>query len=161
MGKTHENKDSSKEKAIFLSQFENKVSDGLTRFVVLDATYDEIKTKKGETSEVIKLNVELTDVDKPSNSMELKNHLLFVNYSPGGVFHDFIKAFLEATHSTAFTPSALVGRKGKVELSHYKPNGAEFAYARLTNWVFDASANHVTKALKKYEDDIAEDDIDF
>lgn len=151
----------SNEKKIFLSQFESKVKDGLTQFVILDAKYDEIKTKKGEDVDVLKLTLELADIADPSITMEIKDDLMFINYSPRGPFYSFIKAVLEATSSTAFTPSLLLGIKGRVELSHYQPEGAEFAYPRLSKWVFNTPSEKVNEALKKYEDEAKNDEIDI
>lgn len=149
------------EKVIFLSQFESKVDDGPVRFVIVDAKNDVIRTKKGTTSEVIKLDIEITDIEDSSKSKEIKSFLMFENYTSGGVFHKFIKSFLDGTKSTNFTVRKLIGLKGKVELSHYKPEDAEIAYPRLTNWIFDAPNNEVSKTLEKYKNDEADSEIDF
>lgn len=148
------------EEVIYLDDFNAKVNDGPVSFLITDAKYDMIKTKKNEDVQIIKLTVEVQELDKPSGEKEVKNINLFVNKTPGGSFHRFVKAVLEAVRTNAFTPSLLIGKKGQATLSHYKPEGYEFAFPRMDDWVFYAASDEVSEALKKYKDDNV-DDLDF
>src|SRR5699024_439269 len=114
------------EEVIYLDDFNVKVNDRPVSFLITDAKYDMIKTKKNEDVQIIKLTVEVQELDNPSGEKEVKNINIFVNKTPGGLFHRFVKAILEAVRTTAFTPSLLIGKKGQATLSHHKPEGYEF-----------------------------------
>ena len=148
------------EEVIYLDDFKEKVSDGAVSFLITDAKYDMIKTKKNENVQIIKLTVEVQELDSPSGDKEVKNINLFVNKTPRGSFHRFVKAVLEVVRTNAFTPSLLIGLKGKAMLSHYTPEGSEFAFPQMSDWVFYAKSDEVSEALEEYLDDDL-DDLDF
>lgn len=148
------------EEVIYLDDFKVKVSDGAVSFLITDAKYDTIKTKKNENVQIIKLTVEVQELDDPAGDKEVKNINLFVNKTPRGSFHRFVQAVLEIVRTNAFTPSLLIGLKGKAMLSHYTPEGSEFAYPQMNDWVFYANSDEVSEALEEYLDDNL-DDLDF
>lgn len=148
------------EEVIYLDDFKEKVSDGAVSFLITDAKYDMIKTKKNEDVQIIKLTVEIQELDNPAGDKEVKNINLFVNKTPRGSFHRFVKAVLEVVRTNAFTPSLLIGLKGKAMLSHYTPEGSEFAFPQMNDWVFYAKSDEVSEALEEYLDDNL-DDLDF
>lgn len=148
------------EEVIYLDDFKEKVSDGEVSFLITNAKYDTIKTKKNENVQIIKLTVEVQELDNPSGDKEVKNINLFVNKTPRGSFHRFVKAVLEVVRTNAFTPSLLIGLKGKAMLSHYTPEGSEFAFPQMRDWVFYAKSDEVSEALEDYIDDNL-DDLDF
>lgn len=148
------------EEAIYLDDFKVKVSDGAVSFLITDAKYDTIKTKKNENVQIIKLTVEVQELDDPAGDKEVKNINLFINKTPRGSFHRFVKAVLDVVRTNAFTPSLLIGLKGKAVLSHYTPEGSEFAFPQMNDWVFYATSEEVSEALEEYLDDNV-DDLDF
>lgn len=148
------------EEVIYLDDFNAKVNDGPVSFLITDAKYDMIKTKKNEDVQIIKLTVEVQELDNPAGDKEVKNINLFVNKTPRGSFHRFVKAVLEIVRTNAFTPSLLIGLKGKAMLSHYTPEGSEFAFPQMNDWVFYATSDEVSEALEEYLDDNL-DDLDF
>src|SRR5690625_3641277 len=148
------------EEVIYLDDFKEKVSDGAVSFLITDAKYDMIKTKKNESVQNMKLTVEVQELDNPAGDKEVKNVNLFVNRTPRGSFHRFVKDVLEVVRTNAFTPSLLIGLKGKAMLSHYTPEGSEFACPRMDDWVFYATSDEVSEALEEYLDDNV-DDLDF
>src|SRR5690625_5255016 len=150
----------SNEEAIYLEDFKEAVKDGAVSFLITDAKYDMIKTKKNEDVQIIKLTVEVQELDNPAGDKEVKNINLFVNKTPRGSFHRFVKAVLDVVQTNAFTPSLLIGLKGKAMLSHYTPEGSEFAYPQMNDWVFYANSNEVSEALEEYLEDNL-DDLDF
>ncbi|WP_409482405.1 hypothetical protein ACKW6F_18880 [Bacillus safensis] len=145
------------EEEIYLDDFNEKVSDGAVSFLITSAKYDMIKTRKNEDVQIIKLIVEVQELDNPAGDKEVKNVNLFVNKTPRGSFHRFVKAVLEVTRATAFTPSILIGLKGQAMLSHYTPEGSEFGFAQMNDWVFYATSDKVSKALEEYLDDSLDD----
>lgn len=148
------------EEVIYLDDFKEKVSDGAVSFLITDAKYDMIKTKKNEDVQIIKLTVEVQELDNPAGDKEVKNINLFVNKTPRSSFHRFVKAVLEVVRTKAFTPSLLIGLKGKAMLSHYTPEGSEFTFPQMNDWVFYATSDEVSEALEEYLDDNL-DDMDF
>lgn len=148
------------DEVIYLDDFKEKVSDGAVSFLITDAKYDMIKTKKSEDVQIIKLTVEVQELDNSAGDKEVKNINLFVNKTPRGSFHRFVKAVLEVVRTNAFTPSLLIGLKGKAMLSHYTPEGSEFAFPQMNDWVFYATSEEVSEALEEYLDDNL-DDLDF
>jgi len=145
------------EKTIYLSQFEAKVEDGPVKFLVLDAKYEEIPTKNGK-KEIVKIELELEELDKPESNKEVKSINLFVDYNPRGRFFKFVNSALTALATISFQPSKLVGMKGEAVLSHYTPKGSDVAYAQLNDWVFYKPNKIVAEALASYQED---NDIDF
>jgi|SRR5690625_503623 len=146
-----------KEKAIYLSQFEAKVDDGPVKFLVLDAKYDEMPTKNG-VKEIVKLELELEELNNPDSDKEVKSINLFVDYNPRGRFYNFVNAAVTAMATTSFQPSKLIGLKGEASLSHYTPKGSDLSFAQMNDWVFYKSNEKVAKALASYQED---DDFDF
>src|SRR5699024_7169541 len=116
------------EKAIYLSQFEAKVEDGPVKFLVLDAKYEEIPTKHGE-KEIVKIELELEELDKPESNKAVKSINLFVDYHPRGRFFKFVNPALTPLATISFHPRKFVGMKGAAALSHYTPRGSDVAYA--------------------------------
>lgn len=147
-----------KEKTIYLSEFEPKVNDGPVEFVILGAEYDTITTKRGKNSEIVKLKLELQELNNPSSDKEVKNINLFVDRNPGGPFHRFIAASLKALSTTAFRPSLLINLRGKAVLSRHRPEGSDFSFPRVNDWIFYKSNEEVANALASYQED---NDIDF
>lgn len=145
------------EKSIYLNFFEEKVKDGPVSFIITDAKYDVIKTKKNEDIEIIKLTVEVQELDNSAGEKEIKNINIFVNNTPRESFHKFVMAVLEAVQKNAFTPSILIGLKGKAILSHYKPEGSDFAYPQMNDWVFYAPSYQVEEALETYMNEDLDD----
>lgn len=148
------------EEVIYLDDFKEKVSDGPVNFLIMDAEYDTIKTKKNEDVQIIKLKVQVQELDNPLGDKEVKNINLFINKTPRSSFHRFVKAVLGVAQTNAFTPSLLINLKGQAMLSHYTPKGSEYAYPQLNDWVFYASSDEVSKELEGYLDDNL-DDLDF
>ena len=147
-----------KEKEICLSDFKVAMEEGTKRFKILNAEYDTINTKKGE-SEVIRMRIELEDIDNPLNNMILENHLMFIDYTPRGRFNQFVQSVLTATGKQAFVPNDIIGLEGKVDLSFYRPEGSDFSYERLDNFIFSAPRDEVKEKLNTYIDQ--DDDFDF
>ncbi|MEI3610450.1 hypothetical protein [Pseudogracilibacillus sp. SO10305] len=145
------------EKSILLSQFEAKVEDGPVKFRVLNAMYDDIPTKNG-VKEIVKLELELQELNNADGSTEVKEINLFVDFTPRGHFYKFVNAAITALSTTSFQPSKLIGLKGEAVLSHYQPEGSDFSYPRINNWVFYQRNDKVAKALEQYQKD---DGIDF
>jgi len=148
------------EEVIYLDDFKEKVSDGAVSFLITGAKYDMIKTKKNEDVQIIKLTIEVQDLDNPAGDKEVKNINLFVNKIPRGSFHRFVKAVLEVVQANAFTPSMLIGLKGKAMLSHYTPEDSEFSFPQMNDWVFYANSDETNEALKEYLDDNL-DNVDY
>lgn len=140
------------EKSILLSQFEAKVEDGPVQFRVLKAMYDEIPTKNG-VKEIVKLELELQELNNANGGTEVKEINLFVDFTPRGRFHRFVNAAITALSTTSFQPSRLIDLKGEAVLSHYQPEGSEFSYPQINSWVFYEKNEKVAEALAKYQDD--------
>lgn len=145
------------EKSILLSQFEAKVEDGPVKFRVLNAMYDDIPTKNG-VKEIVKLELEVQELNNADGSTEVKEINLFVDFTPRGRFYKFVNAAITALSTSSFQPSKLIGLKGEAVLSHYQPEGSDFSYPQINNWVFYQRNDKVAKALEQYGKD---DDIDF
>lgn len=148
---------SKNEKSIFLSQFKPTVEDGPVKFTVLNAMYDELPTKNG-VKEIVKLEIEVQEKDNEKGDKEVKSINIFTDFIPGGRFHKFVDAAITALSTTSFQPSKLIGLKGEAVLSHYQPEGSDFSYPQINNWVFYQRNDKVAKALEQYRKD---DDIDF
>src|SRR5690625_4352641 len=145
------------EKTIYLSQFEAKVEDGPVKFLVLDAKYEEIPTKNGK-KEIVKIELELEELDKPESNKEVKSINLFVDYNPRGLFFKFVNSALTSLATISFQPSTLVGMKGVAVLSHYTPKRTAVAYALLNACGLSTPNKIVAEALVGYQND---NDIDF
>lgn len=141
-----------KEKTIYLSQFEAKVEDGPVKFLVLDATYEELATRNGK-KEIVKIKLELEELGNPSGNKEVKSINLFVDYNPRGRFFKFVSSAATALATTSFQPSKLIGLEGKATLSHYQPEGSDFSFPQLNDWVFYERNEKVAEALAKYQED--------
>lgn len=149
---------SKNEKTIFLSQFKPTVEDGPVKFTVLTAMYDKLPTKNG-VKEIVKLEIEVQEKDNEEGDKEVKSINIFTDFIPGGRFHKFVNAAITALSTTSFQPSKLIGLKGEAVLSHYQPEGSDFSYPQINNWIFYCQRNEkVAKALEQYQKD---DDIDF
>lgn len=153
------------EKKIYISFFEEKIKEGPISFLVLDSKYDTIHSKKrDEDFEIVTVTVEAKELDNPDSKKETITVNVFVDNQPGGFFHQFVVAALEATQSSSFAPSMLIGLRGEGDFHHFKPEGSDFSYPQINNWVFYASPKKVNERLNKYIDegfDLTEEDIDF
>lgn len=147
-----------------LSNFEPAVNEGTNRFLILNAESDTISTKNGDR-EVLKLDVELSDVENPTKTMTLKNHMLFIDFTIRSRFHLFSQAVIRGLNVTTFTPVDLIGKKGSVSLSYYRPEGSNRTFDRLNDWLFDFPREQVNEQLQAYmgEDnfELTDEDIDF
>lgn len=145
------------EKSIFLSQFKPTVEDGPVKFTVLNAMYDKLPTKNG-VKEIVKLEIEVQEKDNEKGDKEVKSINIFTDFIPGGRFHKFVNAAITALSTTSFQPSKLIGLKGEAILSHYQPEGSDFSFPQMNDWVFYQSNQKVAEAIAKYKED---DDMDF
>lgn len=159
MDKNKVQNDSLKNKVIKLSDFQNPVEEGQNRFIILDAEYDTIVTKKGETEEVIRFHIELSDPNNSTRKLELSRYLMFINLTADSEFFKFVHSALTATRSEVLSLPALIGLKGIVGLSYYRPEGSEQTFPRLYKWIFDIPNERVSEALANYLD--ADDDSEF
>lgn len=149
---------SKNEKSIFLSQFEAKVEDGPVKFLVLDATYEELSTRNGE-KEIVKIELELEELDNSSSNKEVKSINLFVDYTPRGRFYKFVHAAVTALSANSFQPSKLIGLKGEAVLSHYQPEGRDSSFPQINDWVFYERNEKVAEALASYQVEGKEDEF--
>lgn len=131
------------EQEIYLTDFQAIVKDGPVNFVITDVSYGTVKTKQNNEVNVIKVTVEVQELNNSFSEREVKVTNIFINRTSGGECHLFVKAVLGAVQANVFTPSIAVGLKGQALLTHYTPNGSEFSYPKLRNWIFyDSSEDH-------------------
>jgi len=152
------------EKIININDFDPKVTEGQVKFLMLDAKYDELETKKG-VREIVQLKLELQNTGGVNGPKEEVMINLFIDYFEGGQFHRFLLAVAKGAGITAFQPSKLVGLKGQAKLSYNKPEGYDFAFPRLNDWVFYQRNDKVAKSLANYqtenESDVKGEDTNF
>lgn len=155
------NNEKNNEKKIYLHAFEEKVQDGPVKFLITAAEYSVVESKKThEKFNVVKVTVEVQELDSDGDEKELKTVNIFEDFKPRSFFHQFVAAALEAVQTTAFTPAMLIGLKGTAKLSHFKPDNSEFSYPQLTDWKFYAPSKKVEEALQEYVDDTLEDELE-
>ena len=143
---------------IRLSNFAKGAKEGINRFLILDAKFDTILTKSGETKDVIVLQVQLTHTQEQDRQETLQGYRVFVDFSYKSQFHQMI---LSAT--TALGKEDLpgirevIGLEGTVALSYYKPD-EERSFARLNNWNFFVPTETMATELSQYADELSDDE---
>ena len=143
---------------IRLSNFAKGAKEGINRFLILDAKFDTILTKSGETKDVIVLQVQLTHTQEQDRQETLQGYRVFVDFSYKSQFHQMI---LSAT--TALGKEDLpgirevIGLEGTVALSYYKPD-EERSFARLNNWNFFVPTETMETELSQYADELSDDE---
>lgn len=152
------------QKKFSLKNFKPAIKEGTNRFLILRVDSDTIPTRNGNR-EVLKLDIELNDEAEPSKKMVVKNHMVFVDDTPRSVFYFFTEAVEKGLNVTGFDPEDLVGKKGSLRLSYYRPEGSDRSFERLNDWVFDFPQKQVNEQLQEYlgQDDfeLTEEDINF
>lgn len=143
---------------IRLSNFAKGAKEGINHFLILDAKFDTILTKSGETKDVIVLQVQLTHTQEQDRQETLQGYRVFVDFSYKSQFHQMI---LSAT--TALGKEDLpgirevIGLEGTVALSYYKPD-EERSFARLNNWNFFVPTETMETELSQYADELSDDE---
>lgn len=143
---------------IRLSNFAKGAKEGINRFLILDAKFDTILTKSGETKDVIVLQVQLIHTQEQDRQETLQGYRVFVDFSYKSQFHQMI---LSAT--TALGKDHLpgirevIGLEGTVALSYYKPDD-ERSFARLNNWNFFVPNETMETELSQYADELSNDE---
>ena len=143
---------------IRLSNFAKGAKEGINRFLILDAKFDTILTKSGETKDVIVLQIQLTHTQEQDRQETLHGYRVFVDFSYKSQFHQMI---LSAT--TALGKEDLpgirevIGLEGTVALSYYKPD-EERSFARLNNWNFFVPTETMATELSQYADELSDDE---
>lgn len=139
------------DRVIYMSNFDEKVPDGPVKFLITDAEYSVIESKKKkEEYNAVKITVEVQELDNPDGESEIKDILIFEDFKPRSFFHQFVGAAIEGLRTTSFTPKMLIAKRGEAVLSHFKPENSEIAYPQMNNWVFYAPTKDVDAALEKY-----------
>src|SRR5699024_12748895 len=100
-----------------LSMFEESVPDGPVSFFVLKAEYDSVLTKSGKEAPIVKLQLEIQELNNPAGEKEIANINVFVDYNPRSQFYKFAKAVTEALSTTSFEPQQLINLKGEAVMS--------------------------------------------
>ena len=143
---------------ISLSNFAKGAKEGINRFLILDAKFDTILTKSGETKDVIVLQIQLTHTQEQDRQETLQGYRVFVDFSYKSQFHQMI---LSAT--TALGKEDLpgirevIGLEGTVKLSYYKPD-EEKSFARLRDWNFFVPNQTMETELSEYADELSNDE---
>ena len=143
---------------IRLSNFAKGAKEGINRFRILDAKFDTIITKSGETKDVVVLQIQLTHTQEQDHQETLHGYRVFVDFSYKSQFHQMI---LSAT--TALGKEDLpgirevIGLEGTVALSYYKPD-EERSFARLNNWNFFVPTEMMETELSQYADELSNDE---
>ena len=75
---------------IRLSNFAKGAKEGINHFLILDAKFDTILTKSGETKDVIVLQVQLTHTQEQDRQETLQGYRVFVDFSYKSQFHQMI-----------------------------------------------------------------------
>ena len=75
---------------ISLNNFAKGAKEGINRFLILDAKFDTILTKSGETKDVIVLQIQLTHTQEQDRQETLQGYRVFVNFSYKSQFHQMI-----------------------------------------------------------------------
>lgn len=152
------------QKKFSLKDFKPAIKEGTNRFLILGADNDTISTKNGDR-EVLKLDIELSDEAEPSKKMVVNNHMVFVDDTPRSMFYFFIEAVQKGLNVTGFDPEDLVGKKGSLRLSYYRPEGSDRSFERLNDWVFDFPQKLVNEQLQEYigeeNFELTDEDINF
>ena len=143
---------------ISLSNFAKGAKEGINHFLILDAKFDTIITKSGETKDVIVMQIQLTHTQEQDRQETLHGYRDFVDFSYKSQFHQMI---LSAT--TALGKEDLpgirevIGLEGTVALSYYKPD-EERSFARLNNWNFFVPTETMATELSQYADELSDEE---
>ena len=143
---------------ISLNNFAKGAKEGINRFLILDAKFETILTKSGETKDVIVLQIQLTHTQEQDRQETLQGYRVFVNFSYKSQFHQMILSATTALGKEEL-PSIgeVVGLEGTVSLSYYKPD-EERSFARLNNWNFFVPTETMATELSQYADELSDDE---
>ena len=143
---------------ISLNNFAKGAKEGINRFLILDAKFDTILTKSGETKDVIVLQIQLTHTQEQDRQETLQGYRVFVNFSYKSQFHQMILSATTALGKEEL-PSIgeVIGLEGTVSLSYYKPD-EERSFARLNNWNFFVPTEMMETELSQYADELSDDE---
>jgi hypothetical protein len=144
--------------AIRLSNFAKGAKEGINRFLILDAKFDTILTKSGETKDVIVLQIQLTHTQEQDRQETLQGYRVFVDFSYKSQFHQMILSATTALGKEEL-PSIgeVIGLEGTVSLSYYKPDD-ERSFARLNNWTFFVPNKTMETELSQYANELSDDE---
>lgn len=154
-----------KNKTIKFSDLGRGLSAGDVNFRILDADWDQITTKNNGVSDVLRLNLKLTDMEEPSKSMAIPNHLIFEDTSARSLFTQFFLEVQRVVDVEEMEVENLINLNGTVNLN-YTP---ETKYPKLYNWRFISPPEDNRSALQEYiaevssqdSSELTEEDIDF
>ena len=143
---------------ISLNNFAKGAKEGINRFLILDAKFETILTKSGETKDVIVLQIQLTHTQEQDRQETLQGYRVFVNFSYKSQFHQMILSATTALGKEEL-PSIgeVIGLEGTVSLSYYKPD-EERSFARLNNWNFFVPTETMATELSQYADELSDDE---
>ena len=146
---------------ISLSNFAKGAKEGLNHFLILDAKFDTILTKSGETKDVIVMQIQLTHAQEPRHQETLQAYRVFVDFAYKSPFHQMILSATAALNKQELSGvSELIGLEGTVTFSYNQPD-AERTFPRLTQWNFFMPKAAAAAELSQYADDLADDDSDW
>lgn len=146
---------------ISLGNFAKGAKEGINRFLILDAKFDTIIIKTGETKDVVVLQIKLTHSQEQSHQETLQGYRVFVDFSYKSQFHQMILSATTALNKQELSGiSELVGLEGTATFSYYQPD-EERSFPRLTNWNFFVPKDAAATELSQYADDLADDDSDW
>ena len=143
---------------ISLNNFAKGAKEGINHFLILDAKFDTILTKSGETKDVIVLQIQLTHTQEQDRQETLQGYRVFVNFSYKSQFHQMILSATTALGKEEL-PSIgeVIGLEGTVSLSYYKPD-EERSFARLNNWNCFVPTETMATELSQYADELSDDE---
>lgn len=143
---------------IRLSNFAKGAKEGINHFLILDAKFDTILTKSGETKDVIVLQVQLTHTQEQDRQETLQGYRVFVDFSYKSQFHQMILSATAALGKEDLPGiREVIGLEGTVALSYYKPD-EERSFARLNNWNFFVPTETMETELSQYADELSDDE---
>ena len=147
--------------AISLSNFAQGAKEGINRFRILDAKPDAIVIKRGETKDVIVMQIHLTHAQEQRHQETLHGYFVFVDFAYRSQFHQLILSATTALNKQELSGvSELIGLEGTVTFSYNQPD-AERTFPRLTQWNFFVPSGVAAAELSQYADDLADDDSDW
>ena len=143
---------------ISLSNFAKGAKEGINRFLILDAKFDTILTKSGETKDVIVLQIQLTHTQEQDRQETLQGYRVFVDFSYKSQFHQMILSATTALGKEDLPGiREIIGLEGTVKLSYYKPD-EEKSFARLRDWNFFVPNQTMETELSEYADELSNDE---
>ena len=143
---------------ISLSNFAKGAKEGINRFLILDAKFDTILTKSGETKDVIVMQIQLTHTQEQDRQETLQGYRVFVDFSYKSQFHQMILSATTALGKEDLPGiREIIGLEGTVTLSYYKPD-EEKSFARLRNWNFFVPNQTMETELSEYADELSNDE---